>query len=112
MYLLLLFGLALAYDPQQEQLFRALTGPGSGVHPFVTLHDGAIANEIAFTTQDLTHVYLDFHKLGNTPHTVYNVMRHELAHTRGAVHGDGSKEMNYAVTLDAMGRVVDDAYFL
>lgn len=103
---------AVAFNLQQEQLFRHLTGPGSGINPFVTLHDAPIANQIAYTSSDLMHVYVDFRRLAAAPHTTYNVLLHELAHTRGAQHGDGSREMAYAATVNTNGLVVDDGFLL
>lgn len=108
----LFVSLVAAFGPQQAQLFRDLTKQGSGVGPFVTLHDGPIADALAFTTTDRNHIYMDFHRLQLAPHTAYNVMRHEIAHTKGAEHGDGSKEMNYAATVNMNGAVIDDGFLI
>ncbi len=112
MALILLLRLALALNPQQEYLFRQLAGPYSGVNSFVSLHDVPIANEVAYTSADRLHVYIDFRKLMNAPRTTYNVIRHELAHTRGAEHGDGTREMAYTTTVNSGGMVVDDTFLL
>lgn len=93
-------------------LFHSLTGPSSGVSPFVALHDTPLANNIAFTTADRNNIYVDFEKLRAAPHTKWNVFRHEIAHTKGANHGDGTPEMAYMVTESQNGVVVDDAFFI
>ncbi len=104
------FAVAMALDP--NQLFRMLTGPTSGIAPLVAFHDAPIANGIAYTSADRTHIYADFDKLAQAPHATWNVIRHELAHTRGAEHGDGSPEMKYAVTVNQFGVVVDDSFLI
>ncbi len=95
-----------------EMLFRQLTGPSSGVRDLVSLHEAPIANSIAYTSADRDHVYVDFRRLEKAPHTTWNVMRHEIAHTKGAEHGDGSPEMKYVVSVDQRGLVVDDNFFI
>lgn len=113
MLIIFMFGLccgALFGDP--NQIFRQLSGPNSGVAPLVMLHGGPMANGIAYTSADRTHIYADFARLQNAPHTTWNVIRHELAHTKGAEHGDGSVEMKYVVTADQSGLVVDDNFFI
>lgn len=104
--------LAVGLTDQQLQFIRTLTGPFSGVDPFVTVVDAPIANQLAYTAPDLKRVYVDFNRLKNTPVTTYNVLKHEMAHTRGAQHGDGSKEMNYHVKQDRDGRIVEDSVFI
>jgi hypothetical protein len=99
-----------ALDP--NYVFRQLTGPGSGVPPLAMLHTGPIANGVAYTDGERTHVYVDAERLRNAPHTTWNVIRHEIAHTKGAQHGDGSVEMKYSVTADPGGFIVDDNFFL
>ena len=104
--------LAIGLNDQQLQFIRTLTGPFSGVDPFVTVIDAPIANQVAYTAPDLKRVYVDFSRLGKAPVTAYNVLRHELAHTKGAVHGDGSVEMNYHATRDANNQIVNDLFFV
>lgn len=110
MFIFLVILLAFALDP--NQVFRQLSRPGSGVPQLATLHDGVIADGIAFTSADLNHVYIDFERLKYAPHTTWNVIRHELGHTKGQQHGDPTAEMRYAVTLDHRGMVVDDGWFI
>lgn len=112
MQFVLFVSFAAAFGPQQAQLFRDLTKRGSGVNPFVTLHDGPIADSLAFTTSDLSHIYMDFHRLKAAPHTTYNVLQHEIGHTKGAQHGDGSRGMDYAATEMMDGTIVDDGFLI
>lgn len=112
LFLLSIILLVIGLTDQQLQFIRALTGPYSGVDSFVTVIDAPIANQVAYTAPDLKRVYVDFARLGQTPVTAYNVLRHELAHTKGAVHGDGSVEMNYHVTQDMNNRIANDQFFI
>lgn len=112
MLLFVVLSLTCAFNLQQERLFRGLTGTGTGVNPYVALHEAPIANELAYTSVDRTHIYMDAKRMQFTPHTFYNVLRHEIAHTKGAEHGDGSPEMNYAATEDVNGIVIDDGFLL
>lgn len=112
MFTFLVLSVTCAFNPQQEQLFRGLTATGSGVNSYVALHEAPIAGELAYTSADRSHIYMDAKRMQFTPHTFYNVLQHEIAHTKGAQHGDGTVEMNYAATVDMNGRVVDDGFII
>jgi len=94
------------------QIFRLLTGPGSGVPPLTMLHGGPIADGMAYTSADRNHIYIDFERLTAAPHSTWNVMRHEIGHAKGQMHGDDTPEMKYAVTVTQLGAVVDDQVYI
>jgi hypothetical protein len=112
LFLSLVLDACSSMSDQDRALFHSLTGPNSGVNAFVALHDTALANNLAFTTADRNNIYMDFEKLRKTPHTKWNILRHEIAHAKGANHGDGSPEMNYVATETMAGDVVDDTFFI
>lgn len=112
MFLFFVVTLAYAFNLQQELLFRGLTGAGTGVNSYVTLHEAPIANQLAYTSADRFHIYMDAKRMQFAPHTFYNVLVHEIAHTKGADHGDGTPEMSYAATVDINGVVIDDGFLL
>ncbi len=112
MFSLIFVSFVCAFDPLQEQLFHQLTAASSGVNPFVTLQAAPIADELAYTTPDRSHIYMDMKRLQSAPHTFYNVLRHEIAHTKGAEHNDGTVEMSYAATIDTNGVVIDDGFLI
>ncbi len=80
-------------------------------NPFVALIETPLHRPgIAYTANDHSRIYLDSQQLEEAPNTMWNVLRHELAHTQGQEHGFNTTEMRYAVTLDARGQVVDDSF--
>ena len=83
-----------------------------GVARFTTIQNAILTNDLAFTSADLKHIYIDFERFKDAPRALINTLKHELAHAKGAQHGDGSFYMSYAVTLDGVGNVVDDVFAL
>jgi len=82
------------------------------VPAFSTITDSVIFDELAYTDQTSYKVYADAARFVNASNTWTNVMIHECGHLLGAQHGDGSLGMQYAVTLDVLGNVVNDGYLL
>lgn len=80
--------------------------------PFVTITNGAIAGSLAYTSPDLKRIWVDFARLARTPNTMHNVIKHELVHAKGGVHGDGSREMFYHASLFPNGDVMEDQFLL
>ena len=109
---LFLLAAVLGLTPFNELVVRTFMSGGLAGSSFVSVTDAPLAGEYAYTTNDLAHIYVDFTKLQAAPHTTYNVLKHEFAHTRGARHGDGSAEMRYSITKDMFGNVVDDAFLI
>jgi hypothetical protein len=108
---ILLLALASALTPDQVATTRAVM-KYRNVPGWSAIIDSVLFNEIAFTDQMAQKVYIDGSKLANAPNTFTNVMIHECGHLLGAQHGDGSLGMAYAVNLDVLGNVVNDAYLL
>lgn len=104
--------LAAGITSQQSQIVRGLLREVQQTNPYVAVVDAKLAAQIAYTTSDLKRVYVDFERLERSPHTTWNVLRHEIAHTRGAQHGDGGSVMGYHVNVDGAGDVIDDTFFL
>lgn len=80
--------------------------------PWITIQDSLQPGQLSFTSADLKNIYIDLEKFKDSPHTLQSVIKHEIAHTQGAVHNDGSPYMEYHVTEDAAGNIVDDAWVL
>ena len=74
--------------------------------------DSALHDNIAFTDQSASKVWIDSKRMLKTPKTFANVATHECLHLRGAMHGDGQLGMSYAVTQNLAGEVVEDNFLL
>lgn len=83
-----------------------------GAPPYAVVIDAALGDDAAFTYIPQKTTFVNAGLLKNNPHTFANVVRHEVAHLRGAQHGDGSAVMNYKVTKDLNGNIIDDGFFL
>ncbi len=105
--LLLCTGAAIRSDA-----VRSIMSQDPRLDPFVTVTNGVIAGQLAYTAPDLRRIWVDFTRMAKTPHTLHNVIKHELAHAKGAVHGDGSREMSYAARLFPNGDIIDDNFLL
>lgn len=80
--------------------------------PFVTISNAAISGQLAYTSNDLRRIYVDFLRLAKTPNTLHNVIKHELSHSKGGFHGDGSREMSYSVSTTPNGDIAEDGFLL
>lgn len=74
--------------------------------------DSALHDNIAFTDQLNSKVWIDSKRMLKTPKTFANVVTHEAMHLRGAIHQDGQLGMSYAVTQTLAGEIVEDNYLL
>ena len=83
-----------------------------GLDPFVTIINSPIAGHVAYTHNDLKRVYIDLSKFKDKPHSLNNVLKHELGHTKGGTHGDGSKVMNYHLSVSPDGQIIEDSFVL
>jgi len=110
-YLLLLAALAGAMNPQQANIARQVM-KARGVPPWSVIIDAVQADNIAYTDTDLKRVYIDANRLRKTPRTFANVVTHECSHLNGAQHGDGSLAMDYRVTTQPNGEVIEDNFVL
>ena len=100
-----------ALSPKNAEIVRDLLRK-QNAPAWVTIQNSLQRDQLAFTSADLKHIYLDFDKFKNAPHTLQNVLKHEIAHSQGAVHNDGSSYMQYTVTENANHEVVDDQWVL
>lgn len=103
--------LCVAMTGDQVSVARRIMGI-MGVPRFSVIIDAAMEGDLSFTDQQLSRVYINSRRFIDAPHSFANVVTHECGHLKGAQHGDGSLGMDYAVTLDVNGRVVDDSYTL
>jgi len=80
-------------------------------NPFVALIETPLAHHlVAYTANDQSRIYLDSRQLEQTPNTLWNVLRHEVAHTQGQQHGQNTTEMQYYVTKNPQGTIVEDTF--
>lgn len=110
-YLLFVFALIEAMNPQQANIARQVM-KARGVPPWSVIIDAVQADGIAYTDSDLKRVYIDANRLRKTPRTFANVAIHECGHLNGAQHGDGSLAMDYHVTTQPNGDVIEDSFVL
>src|SRR5690348_12207571 len=106
--LLFLIASALAISPKYAAVVRDLMTKQQSP-PWVTIQDAVQRDNLAFTSADRQHIYVDFDKFKDAPHTLQTVIKHEIAHAQGRVHNDGSAYMQYHATEDSTGNVIDDA---
>ena len=105
--ILFVAGLQPKYAEVVRDLMKKQNAP-----EWVTIQDSLQRDQLAFTTGDLKHIYVDFEAFSKAPNTLKSVLKHEIAHSQGRVHGDGSPYMQYAVRKDPLGEVVDDQWVL
>ena len=79
-------------------------------NPFVALIESPLAGPLAFTSSDGSRIFVDTPRLQESPNTLWNVLRHEVAHTQGQTHANATREMQYAAKQDPQGRILDDDY--
>lgn len=80
-------------------------------NPFAALIETPLFGDlVAYTAEDRSRIYLDSQQLEEAPNTLWNVLRHEVAHTQGQEHGQNTTEMKYYVTKNPQGRILDDTY--
>ena len=100
-----------ALSPKNSEIVRDLLRK-QNAPAWVTIQNSLQRDQLAFTSADLKHIYVDFDKFKNAPHTLQNVLKHEIAHANTKVHGDGSSFMQYVVKVDSAGEVEDDQWVL
>ncbi len=98
-------------SPKNAELVRDLMKKQNAPE-WLTIQNSLQRDKLAFTSADLKHVYVDFARLAQAPHTLQNVIKHEIAHSQGKVHNDGSPYMQYAVKVDSANTVADDQWVL
>lgn len=79
-------------------------------NPYAALIETPLNGPLAYTATDGSRMYVDTDRLQEAPNTLWNVLRHEYAHTMGQTHDDDTPEMKYAATLDPQGGIVNDDY--
>lgn len=94
-------------DRMLRQIFRRYN---VSVNPYVALIESPLNGPVAFTATDGSRMFVDTRRLEEAPNTLWNVLRHEVAHTQGQIHSDVTPEMQYSVQLDPQGRIVNDEY--
>jgi len=101
------FSPAQAFTPIQKNIIReSLIRNNAG--SFVTVIDCVITDQYAYTQLGGNQIYLDSVKFKDAPNTLANTVSHEVSHTQGNQHGDGSYMMNYSITLDQYGKIIND----
>ena len=100
-----------ALSPKNAEVVRDLLKK-QNAPAWVTIQNSLQRDQLAFTSADLKHIYVDFDKFKNAPHTLQSVIKHEIAHSNGKIHTDGSPYMQYAVKVDSNNDVVDDSWVL
>ena len=101
----------LALQPMYSTVVRDLMTTQQSP-PWVTIQDAVLRDNLAFTSADKQHIYVDFSRFRDAPHTLKSVIKHEIAHTLNHQHHDGSAYMQYHATVDQAGNVVNDASVL
>ena len=101
----------LGMQPKHAKVIRDLAKK-QNLPDFVTVQDSIQRGQLAFTSADLKHIYLDLNAFENAPNTLQSVLKHEYAHSQGHVHGDGSPYMSYAVRKDINNNVINDDWVL
>ncbi len=112
-YLLLLSLLAGAFALQSKfsepvrESFKKYKPP-----QFSVILDGVQdGTTYAFTDADRQRTYVDFARFANAPHSLRNVLDHELNHLIGRDHNNIPHDpMSYRLTVDSNGNVVDDDF--
>ena len=99
-------------NPQQASIIARQVMKARGVPPWSVIIDAVQADGIAYTDSDLKRVYIDANRLRKTPRTFANVAIHECGHLNSAQHGDGSLAMDYHVTTQPNGDVIEDSFVL
>lgn len=108
----ILFLVCVCSAAMRGDAVRAIMKKDPRLDPFVTITNGAIAGNLAYTSPDLKRIWIDFTRLTKTPNTLHNVVKHELAHSKGGVHGDGTREMAYSASAFANGDIMEDNFLL
>ena len=86
-------------QPKYAKVIRDLAKK-QNLPDWVTIQDSIQRDQLAFPSADLKHIYVDLNAFENAPNTLQSVLKHEIVHARGAVHGDGSPYIQYAVRKD------------
>lgn len=114
LYILLLFLLLVSVSsgsPIAQRMLRQIFRRYNVTkNPFVALIESPLPGPLAFTATDGSRIYVDTPRLEEAPNTLWNVLRHEVAHTQGQSHGDATSEMQYAAKQDPQGRIVNDDF--
>lgn len=105
-----LFVLLVGSSSIAERMLRVIFRRYNVSNPYVALIESPLNGPVAFTATDESRVFVDTRRLDEAPNTLWNVLRHEVAHTQGQVHSDATPEMKYAVRLDPQGQIVNDDY--
>lgn len=98
-------------QPKHAKIIRDLAKK-QNLPDFVTIQDSIQRDQLAFTSTDLKHIFVDFDQFKDAPNTLISVLKHEISHTQGHVHNDQSPYMQYAVRLDPTGAVINDDWVL
>lgn len=95
-----------------RKIMREHSPPDSATptNPYAALIETPLRGPLAYTATDGSRMYVDTDRLVEAPNTLWNVLRHEYAHTQGQKHGDPTSEMQYHATVNPQGVVVDDSF--
>ncbi len=96
-----------AFSVWQSNLIRD-TMVERGASPFVTVVDGVMGGVLSFTDVERKRIYVDAGQLRTQPNTLSNVITHEIAHSKGGMHGDGTFGMDYHANARIDGTIIED----
>jgi hypothetical protein len=108
---LLFLAAASAMAPNQADMARAIMSY-MNVSTWAAVIDAPLNHQYSFTDVTNQKTYIDAKRFAGRPHSLINTLLHECAHLNGALHNDGIFTMQYHLTVDPMGHVVDDGYLL
>lgn len=107
----LLLPVCLCYFDLCQQTLIALARAYDALSPLTPIFSDQTAIGSADVSQGI--IYLNGSALRHAPHSFWNVLKHEQFHTLGFTHWQpGIVPMNYMVTTNPQGTVVDDTFVL
>lgn len=62
-----------------------------------------------FSPNKKTDIYISTRLLQGTPTTLFNVLYHEVLHSYGLSHSSNPGLMNYSLSVDQDGAIIDDS---
>ncbi len=104
--------IAVAMAQTSPEVVRETLDAEPNLDPFVSVINSAIAGQVAYTHNDLRRIFIDIRRFAKKPIALHNVLKHELSHTKGGRHGDGTAAMNYHVSVTPQGEIVEDSFVL
>lgn len=110
-YMICLLSLTSAMTDKYADVARAALKKYNAPQ-FAVIIDGVQSGNYAYTDGfDRKKMFIDFNQFKNAPKSLQNTLRHEIEHSKGREHNNIVGDiMSYAITIDALGNVVEDRY--